>query len=323
MVQERRRHQRLAPSSPQLVLLDESKYSLLFDLSEGGLAVEGFSARDPKRAISLEFDIPEGSCCIQARAEIVWMSDSGYRTGFRFLDLSDTSRQQLRDWISVTSAARIGAIENEVAEPTFSATAPETEARLLGMEDKQAKGNVSESPAFPLQPPMKPRLQKPFAYDDEEFNSEGSALHLASIFVAAVVMSSIAFILGYYWRAGRPKPPVKPITTASQPFGRTPGIPMPSAPPQSSAQTAIPPMLPLDNPGFVLQVGAMGQEGNADVLSNELRKKNFSSFVFHRGTDPFYRVAVGPYKDQPTAIRIQKDLEQEGYKPILKPWSPQ
>jgi cell division septation protein DedD len=82
-------------------------------------------------------------------------------------------------------------------------------------------------------------------------------------------------------------------------------------------------MLPLDSPGFVLQVGAMGQEGNADALSNELRKKNFSAFVFHRGTDPFYRVAVGPYTDEPAAIRIQKDLEQEGYKPILKPWSPQ
>src|SRR5271165_718004 len=125
VVQDRRQHQRLTPSSPQLVLLDESKYSLLFDVSEGGLAVEGLSAQDPNRAISLEFDMPEASCCIQAQAEIVWTSESGYRTGFRFLDLPDASRQQLRDWITATSAARFGAMEGEVDEPASGGTASE------------------------------------------------------------------------------------------------------------------------------------------------------------------------------------------------------
>ena len=100
MVHDRRLYQRLTPSLPQLILLDESKYSLLFDLSEAGLAVEGFTAQDPRRPVSLEFDMPEGSGCIQARAEVVWMSDSGYRTGFRFLDLPENSRKQLKDWVS-------------------------------------------------------------------------------------------------------------------------------------------------------------------------------------------------------------------------------
>jgi hypothetical protein len=321
MVPDRRQHQRLAPSSPQLVLLGESKYSLLFDLSEGGLAVEGFSAQDASSAVCIEFDMPEGSCCIQAKAEIVWTSGSGYRTGFRFLDLPDTSRQQLRDWVSTTASARIDSLEG-VAGPTFGTAVPEMGTPVLGREGKQAKQHVPEFPSFPLQPALKPRLQRPFADQDEDFDSEGSAFHLVSIFVAAVVMSSIAFILGYYWHAGRPRPPIKSVTAVVQPFERPASGPDPSVP-QSSAQAVIPPMLPLDNPGFVLQVGAMGQEANADILSSELRKKNFSAFVFHRGTDPFYRVAVGPYTDQGAAMRIQNDLEQEGYKPILRPWSPQ
>jgi len=321
MVQERRQHQRLAPSSPQLVLVDESKYSLLFDLSEGGLAVEGFSAQDPNRPISLEFDMPEGSCCIQAKAEIVWTSDSGYRTGFRFLDLPEASRQQLRNWISTTSAARIRTIESEVPASAFGIQTIEEGAHAVGVEN--ANQRKLESFAFPLQPALKPRPHHPFAGQDEEFNSESSALHLASIFVAAVVMSSLAFILGYYWHAGRPRPRPKSITVAAQPFGHPAEPPAPAAAQQSPAETAIPPILPLENPGFVLQVGAMGQEANADALSGELRKKNFSAFVFHRGTDHFYRVAVGPYTDQGAAIRIKNDLEQEGYKPILRPWSPQ
>ena len=86
MQQDRRQHPRLTPSSPQLVLLDESKYSLLFDLGEGGLSIEGFAAQRPRDEFNVEFDLPEGNGCIQAKAEVVWTSDSGYRTGFRFLD---------------------------------------------------------------------------------------------------------------------------------------------------------------------------------------------------------------------------------------------
>jgi len=321
MVQERRLHQRLTPSSPQLVLLDESKYSLLFDLSEGGLAVEGFSIDDPNRAISVEFDMPEGSCCIQAKAEVAWTSDSGYRTGFRFVDLPDASRLQLRNWIINTAAERVSLIENQVAVPAFANAAYAATGHPLNLEGSRTRTTQPDLTSFPLQPPLKPRLGRSFGEPDD-YDSEGAPMHLVSIFVAAVAMSCLAFLLGYYWHAGRPRPRAKSPVAATQPFAPASASLTPS-PAQPSAQTAIPPILPLDNPGFVLQVGAMGEEANADTLSNELRKKNFSAFVYHRDGDRFYRVAVGPYTDQGAAARIESDLEQEGYKPILRPWTPQ
>jgi septal ring-binding cell division protein DamX len=321
MVQERRLHQRLTPSSPQLVLLDESKYSLLFDLSEGGLAVEGFSVEDPNRAISLEFDMPEGSCCIQAKAQVSWTSDSGYRTGFRFVDLPEASRQQLRNWVMNTAAERVSLIENQVAVPAFASAASTAAGHPLNLEGSRARTTQPELTSFPLQPPLKPRLGRSFGEEDE-YDSDGGPMHLASIFVAAVAMSCLAFLLGYYWHAGRPRPRAKSPVAVAQPFA-PPSASLTPSPAQPTAQTAIPPMLPLDNPGFVLQVGAMGEETNADTLSNELRKKNFSAFVYHRDGDRFYRVAVGPYTDQGAAARIKSDLEQEGYKPILRPWTPQ
>ncbi len=321
MVQERRLHQRLTPSSPQLVLLDESKYSLLFDLSEGGLAVEGFSIDDPNRAISLEFDMPEGSCCIQAKAEVAWTSDSGYRTGFRFVDLPDASRLQLRNWIINTAAERVSLIENQVAVPAFANAASAATGHPLDLEGSRTRTAQPDLTSLPLQPPLKPRLGRSFGEPDD-YDSEGAPMHLVSIFVAAVAMSCLAFLLGYYWHAGRPRPRAKSPVAATQPFAPASASLTPS-PAQPSAQTAIPPILPLDNPGFVLQVGAMGEEANADTLSNELRKKNFSAFVYHRDGDRFYRVAVGPYTDQGAAARIESDLEQEGYKPILRPWTPQ
>jgi hypothetical protein len=321
MVQERRLHQRLTPSSPQLVLLDESKYSLLFDLSEGGLAVEGFSIDDPNRAISLEFDMPEGSCCIQAKAEVAWTSDSGYRTGFRFVDLPDASRLQLRNWIINTAAERVSLIENQVAVPAFANAASAATGHPLNLEGSRTRTTQPDLTSFPLQPPLKPRLGRSFGEPDD-YDSEGAPMHLVSIFVAAVAMSCLAFLLGYYWHAGRPRPRAKSPVAATQPFAPASASLTPS-PAQPSAQTAIPPILPLDNSGFVLQVGAMGEEANADTLSNELRKKKFSAFVYHRDGDRFYRVAVGPYTDQGAAARIESDLEQEGYKPILRPWTPQ
>src|ERR1700722_11116361 len=117
MLQDRRQYPRLTPSSPQLVLLDESKYSLLFDLSEGGLALEGFTAKNPQDVIALEFDLPEGNGCIEARAEIAWTSDSGYRSGLRFLEIPDASRENLREWISSVALQRSAALGNGIESP--------------------------------------------------------------------------------------------------------------------------------------------------------------------------------------------------------------
>ena len=144
---------------------------------------------------------------------------------------------------------------------------------------------------------------------------------LVSIVIMAVVTSSIAaFLLGYYWRGRELRPRAKPIASVERPSGY-PSVTGASAT-QLPPQIAISPVLPLDNAGFVLQVGAMEQEASADALFSDLRKKHFSVFVFRRGTNDFYRVAVGPYTEERAAIRIQNELEQEGYKSILRPWSP-
>jgi hypothetical protein len=324
MVQDRRLCQRLAPSLSPLVLLDKSKYSLLFDLSEGGLAVGGFVAQDPNRVIALEFDMPDGSGYIQTQGEIVWTGDSGHRTGFRFLSLPDDSRRLLKDWISITSAARMTSIDNEVARPAHGLGMEEAQTSSRPFGGKKTERDATESSVLPLQQP-EPRwnLERSFAEQNEKFNFGGTALHLASIVIMAVVISStMAFLLGYYWRGRQPRPRVTTIAAAARSSEYPAYVPA-SSTPQMPPQTTTPTVLPLDNSGFVLQVGAMEQEASADALSDAVRKKNFSAFVFRRGIHDFYRVAVGPYADKGAVIRIQNDLEQEGYKSILKPWSPE
>lgn len=294
---DRRRYQRLEPSPPVLVSWDNSKYSLLLDLCEGGLALRGCAAGASDGRIPLEFEVPGSSECIHVQAEVVWTSDAGNRTGFRFLDLRDDFREMVKAWVSNTSVPMVTA-EN-------SRPAGVTEALTDAIESP-----VLPEPRWPLEQSVK-------------FNSSGSWLHLASIVVmTAVISSTAAFLLGYYWRGRELKRQVKSIMTAARSSGYAADGPAISSP-KSPVQATFPSVLPLNTPGFVLQVGAMEQEANADALSNLLREKNFSAYVFRRSADNFYRVAVGPYATEVTATQIQHDLEREGYKSILRPWSPE
>jgi hypothetical protein len=320
MFQDRRFYQRLTPSSPQLVFLDESKYSLLFDLCEGGLAVEGFTAEKSLDIVSLEFDLPEGNGCIQAKAEIAWTSDSGYRTGFRFVELADNDRQQLRGWISSDSAARLALVEAELAQPRITRDTPDALLEPGAFENRSAEKLQPSTALFPQQAPTF-ELGDFEQGGDEALNEQRTPAYTAGI-ILAVVMSSISFLMGYYWRGTRaqsslPQAPVAAAAKEPGPISRVPLNPLPTA------QPSLPTNPSLDQPGFVLQVGAMEKETNADALSASLHQKNFSAFVFRRGAERLYRVVVGPFPNQESVIQIERDLEAQGFEPLIRPWSPE
>jgi len=315
MLQERRQHQRLTPNTPQLVLLDESKYSLLFDVGEGGLAIEGFAAQKPRDEFSVEFDLPEGIGCIQARAQVVWTSDSGYRTGFRFLDLADSHREQLRTWIAGAESSRISLVEGRVAQPTK----PQNDAGTGGLSDEpgdkrsveKVQGGIS---LFPV-----PRPSPNRAEEVEHQHESRTPLYRAG-FVLALVLSSLAFFIGYYWHAAHSRPRAlaqrpAPTQTAATPAPAVPSVPIPQPP--------VPEAPAVSEPGFVLQVAAMASEANADALSASLHKKNFPAFVFKRDPDHLYRVVVGPFPTQEAATKAAVALKAQDFKPLLRPWSPE
>ena len=320
MLQDRRQYERLTPNSPQLVLLDESKYSLLFDLSEGGLALEGFTAKNPQDVIALEFDLPEGNGCISARAEVAWTSGSGYRSGLRFLEMPDASRQHLREWISGVSLKRSAALETGV-EPAATTPNEELLLRPAAPEAKEEeRAGLRSVPAIPRR----------FNYNANEVDDDfydGRAGHLAAIVVSVILMSSLAFVMGYYWHQGRIVRARREAALAARAAAasKTPEDAVPSAdaaqPPSSSAGSSAP--LALDSPGFVLQIAAMANEGNADAMSATLHQKNFPAFVFKHNADSLYRVAVGPFPDADSAAKTKSELEQQGFKPILKNWTPE
>jgi cell division septation protein DedD len=73
--------------------------------------------------------------------------------------------------------------------------------------------------------------------------------------------------------------------------------------------------------GFVLQVGALARERNADDLSSSLRQKGFPVIVSRSPTDALYRVVIGPYQDVSSAIRVRNQLKGQDIDGFVKPWT--
>jgi len=293
MLQDRRQYQRVIPNQPVVVRWGESQCRLLFDLSEEGLAVDGFVPESAAEVITLSFSLPDGRGHIQAKGEVAWTNDSEDRTGLHFVDLADTSRRQLKEWISTSVYC------NEM---------PEVQA------------DCSQAPLLPTHEADNVDLVVWETMCNRGLGRHQSSRYLTWLVVAAVsVFSGIAFArhylggLGNSWRT-------KEIMAA----GKVPEIPAASIATAKASAPAhyLPPALPLNLPGLALQVAAMKHEDNADALAKTLQKKNFPAFVFQRGTDPFYRVAVGVYSDPDSAAQAKQELKAQGFQSILKHWSP-
>jgi cell division septation protein DedD len=316
MIQERRQYQRLVPDSPPSVYLGESRGGLLFDFSEGGVAVDGLppESRDP--IISVAFSLPGGSGYVRASAEVVWTNDLGRRTGLRFVDLTETSLQPLREWISASS---------------FASALPASEKQAVPL------AVVTRSISPLILPNLQPRTEEELARLRTALNPVRSdrlrRLRRRILVFSAVVIFAPAFVFlghvlanrGYKPQVSVPQLVARAATPSAKSLSKTVEPPSAAISPEAVSPAAVPSVpvpLSFDNPGFVLQVGAMTHESNADVMRKSLQEKNFPVFAVRRGTDRFYKVCVGPYGDADAAAKVKGELEAQGFKAIVKHWSP-
>jgi cell division septation protein DedD len=326
MIQERRHFERVGLDSHLLVLLAESKYGLLADLCEDGLAADVLSARSLGETIPFSFYLPEKSNCIQGRAEIVWTNELEHRIGLHFLELTDPSRQQLVEWISAKAGA-LGVIGAETGAIQPSVATGETPAPVNPVVEDSADNYESRpmSLLFSSLPSEEYEPENSVLTSGGEMHNHRRLRHTIAIALASVLLFSVLGFVVYHWRGTRNNLQVTETTAAAA--ANAPELPAEetTAPVKPSA-TTTPISVPtprLDLPGFVLQVGAMRQEANADALAHDLQGKNFPAFVFRRGSDRFYRVAVGPYTDKDTPVKVKRDLEKRGLKAFLKRWVPE
>lgn len=71
---------------------------------------------------------------------------------------------------------------------------------------------------------------------------------------------------------------------------------------------------PIPNGSYVIQVAALMRQDDALAIAGSLQKKHYSVYVQSPQRDKYYRVQVGPFKDQKSADAARKGLEGEGFK---------
>jgi len=69
---------------------------------------------------------------------------------------------------------------------------------------------------------------------------------------------------------------------------------------------------------IVLQVAAVTRQGDALSMAEALQRKKIPAFVVPPSTDHFYRVQVGPYRDERAADAAKAALDHAGFKAIIK-----
>jgi cell division protein FtsN len=93
------------------------------------------------------------------------------------------------------------------------------------------------------------------------------------------------------------------------------------APAPATTQPAIPAnpaSTPAAAPGFVVQVAAISNPADADVLVSALEKRGYSVAARRFPGDPFIHVQIGPFTSRADAIAMRQKLLGDGYNAILK-----
>jgi cell division septation protein DedD len=104
-----------------------------------------------------------------------------------------------------------------------------------------------------------------------------------------------------------PAPAAKTLNAKSS-TGATPA-PMPV---KNTGRAAGQPLIP--SGAHVLQVAAFLRQDDALAVAGSLQKKHYAAYVQTPVKDKYYRVQVGPFRDQKTADAAKKGLEGEGFK---------
>lgn len=347
MIEDRRQFQRVIVDSPVSIFLDKRVCGPVLDLSEQGLAVSGAASWSTGEVLPFAFELPEEGGQIYGRAKIVWKDESSYRMGFHLLDLADRSREQLMQWVSarVYTMSPSG-FEQESQQPMVAKQAalplgdPVFENRGDAAEsDLEASAPVPHGPGKEFEPAnLESTVPESLNRYDSPSRYDSSNRTIGLAFATLLLLLICGFGV-HVWRGARNSAQAATSTAeaktdanaaantdtnvTAKTVAPAPAIPAepppsPSAPPAISSQAAR-----LDLPGFILQVGAMTQQRNADALAEDLRKEKFPAFVFQRGPDRFYRVAVGPFSNEKSPVKTKADLEKRGLKPFLRTWAPE
>ncbi len=93
-----RAHHRHELRTLSYVTLDQANGGIIRNLSDRGIGVQVVAAVRPRQQLRVRFELRYPRLQVETRAEVVWATFSG-QCGIRFLDMPESMRRQINQWI--------------------------------------------------------------------------------------------------------------------------------------------------------------------------------------------------------------------------------
>jgi cell division septation protein DedD len=109
-----------------------------------------------------------------------------------------------------------------------------------------------------------------------------------------------------------------PATAQTNPSAQPPASAkrVPASTKQLSPSGFLPPIMAKNS--IVVQVAAVKLQRDALEMADAIEQKKLPAFVAMAPADKLYHVQIGPYPDMASAESAKRQLEQLGFKPIIK-----
>lgn len=158
LIPERRQHSRRQILLFTYAVLGEDNGGLVFNLSEGGLALTAAAALNEHHFTKMRVRFPDSEDWFETGGRLAWGSDSGKEAGIEFVGLPEHARARIKEWV----------LQEEPAGETAS---------------KEGEGQTSQSgvqalPGF-MEPelPLSEPIETPASFEEQPFEDPAFEEH--------------------------------------------------------------------------------------------------------------------------------------------------
>ena len=309
------------PSKDNLfnIELGRSTAGRVLNISEGGLAVQTTANSIDDHLPKIRFKFSRSEAWVETGGRVVWTNESRDVAGVEFLSLCDEGRNQIREWLGEIRSPHPDVLAEEALQPLSSTKS--LNPLVTPVPQLTAAGEFQptelRAPAESVSAPPREDV----GWGRDEVPSHRKARFLIGVFVALSISGLTVFFLRHPFHKAPIGQQETQAETAPESIQVPIGRPDNSEPAMPTTTLSKPVGASEQMPGFVLQTAAMAHEQNAKALADSLQQRNFPAFMVKSGSDHLYRVYVGPYPDQHSAVNIEAELVRQGFAAILKSWS--
>jgi hypothetical protein len=97
---DRRAYDRSSSALLTYVELGDGNGGIALNVSEGGLAITAAGLLTSDYFPSVRFQLPKSDVWIETSGQVAWTSDSKKGAGIQFVDVADSDREKIREWIA-------------------------------------------------------------------------------------------------------------------------------------------------------------------------------------------------------------------------------